>query len=68
MTLAIRYAQSYYPLACAKIQNYHLKYPNVLRKLSYNVKKIPLKRVTFMLTNNIIMAINRCDTFKPVDI
>ena len=45
MTLAISMRNRIFPLR-AKIQNYHLKYPNVLHEMQYNVKKIALKRVT----------------------
>ena len=45
MTFAISRLDHIFPL-CANMQNYHLKYPNVVHEMSCNVNKIPLKRVT----------------------
>ena len=51
-----------------KTKNYHLKYPDLLRKINvFNVNKFSLKK-TLVLMNNIILAICIHDSLKPPNI
>ena len=64
MTLAICMLNTIFPLH-TKMQDGHLKYPKYAILKCHNViKNLHLKKL-LMLTNSILLEINKCDTLKP---
>ena len=50
-----------------RIQNYHLKYPNVLRQMSL-CEWCFTQKIDFLLTNRVILAINWRDSLGSLGI
>ena len=59
MTLAISMLNNIFPLH-TKMQNYQFEYPNCHVVNDFHFKKL------LMLTNKIVLAINRHDTLRPL--